>query len=133
VISFAVSSVISRSVWVLSQLIIKGSFSLNVIALNSLLMKIASFAVCDRANNSASMLDVVTIPCLFALYAIGPLNSFIMYPYELFLLTELSANDALLAQINDCASPLLSLLSSRPLSRIPLSLPLLFVPSLSPL
>src|SRR6266568_1180206 len=81
---------------------IKGSFSLNVIALNNLLIKIASFAVCDKANNSASVLDVVTVSCLFALQAIGPPNSFIMYPCELF--TELSANDASLAQINDCAS-----------------------------
>jgi len=82
---------------VLLQLIIKGSFSLNVIALNSLLIKIASFAVCDRANNLASVLDVVTVPCLFALYAISPPNSFIIYPYELFLSTELSTNDASLA------------------------------------
>jgi len=82
---------------VLSHLIIKGSFRRNVIALNSLLIKIASFAVYNRANNSASILNVVTVPCLFALQAIGPLNSFIMYPYKLFLLTELSANNALLA------------------------------------
>jgi len=52
---------------VLSQLIIKGSFSYNVIALNSLLIKIASFAVCNRANSLAFMLNVVTIPYLFAL------------------------------------------------------------------
>jgi len=82
---------------VLLHLIIKGLFRRNVIALNSLLIKIASFTVCNRANNLASVLDVVTIPCLFALQAIGPLNSFIMYPYKLFLLTELSANDASLA------------------------------------
>jgi len=81
---------------VLLHLIIKGSFSYNVIALNNLLIKIAFFAVCNRANNSASMLNVVTIPYLFALQAIGPPNSFIMYPYKLFLSTELSANDALL-------------------------------------
>jgi multisubunit Na+/H+ antiporter MnhF subunit len=67
VISFAVSSVISWSVCVLLYLIIKGSFRRNVIALNSLLIKIASFTICNRANNSASVLDVVTIPCLFAL------------------------------------------------------------------
>jgi hypothetical protein len=112
---------------VLSQLMIKGSFSLNVIALSSLLIRIASFAVCDRANNSASVLDVV--PCLFALQTIGLL---IMYPCELSLSTELSANNASLAQMNDCAS-LLPSPSSRPLSLIPLSLPLPFVPSLSPL
>ena len=130
VISFAVSSVISRSIQVLSQLIIKGSFRCNVIALNNL-MKIASFAVCNRANNSASMLDVV--PYLFTLQTIGPPNSFIIYPYKLFLLMELSINNASLAQINDCALPLPSLPSSYPLSRIPLSLPLPFVCSLSPL
>ena len=110
------SSVINQSVQVLSQLIIKGSFSLNVIALSNLLIKIASFAVCNRANNSASVLDVVTVSCLFALQAIGPLNSFIIYPCELFLLTELSVNNASLVQINDCALFLLSLLLSRPLS-----------------
>jgi len=118
---------------VLLHLIIKGLFSCNVIALNNLLIKIASFTVCNRANNSASILDIITIPCLFALQAISPPNSFIMYPYELFLLTELSANDTSLAQINDCALPLPSLPSSHPLSRIPLSLPLPFIPSSSPL
>jgi hypothetical protein len=81
---------------VLLQLIIKGSFSLNVIALNSLLIKIASFTIYNRANNSASVLNVITISCLFALQVISPLNSFIMYPYKLFLSTELFINDALL-------------------------------------
>jgi len=52
---------------VLSHLIIKGLFSYNVIALNSLLIKIASFTVCNRANNLTSVLDVITIPYLFAL------------------------------------------------------------------
>ena len=117
----------------LSQLIIKGLFSLNIITLSNLLIKIASFTVCNRANSSASILDVVTVSCLFALQAIGPPNSFIIYPYKLFLLTELSANNASLAQINNCASLLPSLPLSRPMSRIPLSLPLPFVPSLSPL
>jgi hypothetical protein len=118
---------------VLSQLIIKGSFSLNVIALNSLLIKIASFTVCNRANNSASVLDIITIFCLFALQIIGPLNSFIIYPYKLFLLTELSVNNALLIQINNYTLPLLSFLLSCPLLYISLSLSLLFIPSLSPL
>ena len=133
IISFAVSSIINQRVQVLSQLIIKGSFSLNIITLSNLLIKIASFAIYNRANSSASILDIVTISCLFALQAIGPLNSFIIYPYELFLLTELSANNASLAQINNCALLLPSLPSSYPLSRIPLSLPLPFIPSLSPL
>jgi len=127
-----VSSVTNWSVWVLLQLIIKGLFSLNIIALNSLLIKIASFAVYNRANNLTSMLNVITISCLFALYTIGPLNSFIIYLCKLFLLTELSANDALLAHINDCTLLLLSFLLSCLLLLIPLSLPLLFIPSLSP-
>jgi len=78
----------------LLHLIIKGLFRRNVITLNSLLIKIASFTIYNRANNSASILNVVTVPYLFALQAIGPLNSFIIYPYKLFLLTELSANNA---------------------------------------
>ena len=51
----------------LLHLIIKGSFRRNVITLNSLLVKIASFTICNRANNLASILNVITIPCLFAL------------------------------------------------------------------
>ena len=112
----------------LLQLIIKSLFRCNVIALNSQLIKIAFFTVYNRANNLASILSVITIPCLFALQVISPLNSFIIYPYKLFLLTELSINNALLAQINNYAL----LLSSLPLS-CPLSLSLPFVPSLSPL
>ena len=127
------SSIIKQSVQVLLQLIIKGLFSLNVITLNNLLIKIASFTIYNRANNLASILNIITISCLVTLQAIGPLNSFIMYPYKLFLLMELSANNTLLAQINDCASLLLSLLLSCPLLCILLSLPLLFILSLSPL
>jgi len=82
---------------VLSHLIIKGLFRRNVITLNSLLVKIASFTIYNRANNLASMLNIVTIPCLFTLQAISPPNSFIMYPYKLFLSTELSTNNASLA------------------------------------
>jgi len=52
---------------VLSHLIIKGLFRRNVIALNSLLIKIASFTICNRANNLASVLDVITISYLFTL------------------------------------------------------------------
>src|SRR6266568_5021267 len=127
VINLAMSSIISWSVWVLLQLMIKGLFSLNIIALNSLLIKIASFTVCNRANNLASVLNIVIISYLFAFQAIGPLNSFIIYFCELFLLTELSVNNTLLAQINDCALFLPSLPSSCPLLLI--FLPLLFIPS----
>ena len=126
------SSIISYSIQVLLQLIIKGLFRCNVIILNSLLIKIAFFTIYNRANNLASMLNVITIPYLFTLYIISPLNSFIIYPYKLFILIELSINNILLAQINNYAL-LLPSPSSYPLSRIPLSLPLPFIPSLSPL
>ena len=36
--------------------------------LKSQLKKITSLVVCDRANNSDSVLDVVTVSCLLALY-----------------------------------------------------------------
>ena len=127
------SSIINQRVQVLSQLIIKGSFSLNIITLSNLLIKIASFAIYNRANNLASVLNVVTISYLFTLQAISPLNSFIIYPYKLFLLIELSVNNTSIAQINNYALLLPSLPLSRPLSRILLSLPLPFIPSLSPL
>ena len=133
VISFTVSSIINQSIQVLSQLIIKGLFSLNVITLSNLLIKIASFAIYNRANNLASIVNVITISYLFTLQVISPLNSFIIYPYKLFLLIKLSVNNASLAQINNYASLLPSLPSSRPLSRIPLSLPLPFISSSSPL
>ena len=133
IISFAISSILSQSVQVLLQLIIKGLFRYNVIALNSLLIKIASFTICNRANSLTSMLNIISISYLFALQVISPLNSFIIYPYKLFLLIELSINNTSLVQINNYALLLPSLLLSRPLSRTPLSLPLLFIPSLSPL
>ena len=126
------SSIISYSIQVLLQLIIKGLFRYNIIALNSLLIKIASFTIQNRANSLTSILNVVTISYLFTLQVISPLNSFIIYSCKLFLLIELSVNNSSLVQINNCASPLPSPLSC-PLLRIPLSLPLPFIPSLSPL
>jgi len=44
---------------VLLHLIIKGLFSLNIITLNNLLIKIAFFTIYNKANNLASMLDVI--------------------------------------------------------------------------
>ena len=133
IISFTIFLIINQSVWVLLYLIIKGLFSLNIITLNNLLKKIAVFTIYNKANNLASVLNVITIPYLFALQTISPLNSFIIYPYKLFLLIELSINNILLAQINNYALLLLYLLLSYPLLYIPLSFPLLFIPSLSPL
>ena len=133
IISFTISSIINQSIQVLLQLIIKGLFSLNVITLNSLLIKIVSFTIYNRANNSASILNIITISYLFTLYIISPLNSFIIYPYKLFLLIELSVNNISLVQINNYALFLPSLLLFCPLLYIPLSFPLLFIPFISPL
>ncbi len=104
---------------------IKGLFSINVITLNSLLIKIISFTVCNKINNLAFILNIVIIFYLFAFYIISPLNSFIMYFCKLFLSTELFINNISLAQINDYASLLLSF----PLSY---SLLLIFFPLLFP-
>src|SRR5436190_6345003 len=103
------SFVTSLRVWLLSHLITNGSFSCKVRAFRSQLMKIASLAVCDRASNSASVLDVVTVFCLLAFHAIAPPNNSIIYPCELLQSSVLSANDASLAQIKERA-----LLSSSP-------------------
>ena len=77
VFSLAESSLSKRRVWVLSQWMVSGSFNLRVIALNRRLIKIASFAVCERERSSASVLEVVTVSCLFALHAIAPPKSVI--------------------------------------------------------
>src|SRR6266702_6123691 len=100
---------------------IKGLSSLNIIALNNLLIKIASFTICDKANNLAFVLNIVTISCLFVLQVIGPLNSFIIYFYKLFLSTKLFINNISLAQINNYSSLLPCL---------PWSFPVLYIPIL---
>ena len=56
---------------------VSGSFNLRVIALNRQLIKIASFTVYERERSSASVLEVVTVSCLFTLYVITPLKSVI--------------------------------------------------------
>ena len=76
--SLAESSLSKWRVWVLSQWMVSGSFNLRVITLNRWLIKIASFTVYERERSSASILKVVTISCLFALYVITPLKSVIV-------------------------------------------------------
>src|SRR5436190_14146559 len=98
------SSATSLRVWLLSHSITNGSFSCKVRAFRSQLVKIASLTVCDRASNSASVLDVVTVFCLLAFHAIAPSNNSIIYPCELLRSSILSVNDALLAQIKERAS-----------------------------
>ena len=58
---------------------------------------IAFLAVCNTARSSASVEDVVTISCLFALHAIAPPKSFIRKLWKLFWSIKLLANEALLA------------------------------------
>src|SRR5436190_22459970 len=102
------SFVTSLRVWLLSHLIINGLFSCKVRAFRSQLVKVGSLAVCDRASNSASVLDVVTVFCLLAFHAIAPPKSSIIYSCELLRSNVLSANGASLAQMKERAS-LLSL------------------------
>src|SRR5204863_5150500 len=98
------SFVMRLRVWLLSHSITHGSFSCKVRAFRSRLVKIAFLAVCDRASNSASVLDMMTVFCLLAFHAIAPSNNSIIYPYELLRSSVLSVNDASLAQIKERAS-----------------------------
>ena len=67
-------------VWRLSHSIASGSSSSMDSAFRRHDRYIDSFAICDSANSSASVEEVVTVSCLFALQAIGPPNSFRTYP-----------------------------------------------------
>src|SRR5436190_19393855 len=102
-------SAMSLRVWLLSHSITNGSFSCKVRAFRSRLVKIAFLAVCDRASNSALVLDVVTVFCLLAFHAIAPSNNSIIYPCELLRFNVLLVNDASLTQIKEQ-----TLLSSSP-------------------
>jgi hypothetical protein len=46
-------------------------------------MNYDSLAICEIISSSALVVEVVTVVCLLARYAISPLNSFIIYIYEL--------------------------------------------------
>ena len=59
---------------------ITGPSSLTLMAFNSHLRYIASLVVSDKASNSASVLDVVTVACFLSFHATGPPNSVIIYP-----------------------------------------------------
>jgi hypothetical protein len=71
---------------------------------SSLLTKRDSLAACARANNSASVADVVTVSCLFARQPISPPKSFMAKACELFRSDVLSANEALLAMYHGLRS-----------------------------
>src|SRR5437868_349318 len=71
-------------------------------SLNSRFHHRTSLAVCDRASNSASVLEVVTVRCLVERQSIGPPNSLNRYPSVLYLVTGSSAKAASLAEMNDC-------------------------------
>lgn len=57
----------------------------------SLLANRASFAAYNRARSSASVVDMVTVSCLFALQEVIPPNSFITKACELWRSIKLSA------------------------------------------
>ena len=60
-----------------------------------------SLAIYERASNSASVEEVVTVSYLLALHATGPPNNFIMNPWELLRSILLSANDVSLAHTRE--------------------------------
>ena len=68
----------------------------SFIASSNQQVKIAFFAICESANSSAFMLEVVTVSCLLTCHAIELLNRVIIYSCELFQSIMLFAKDALL-------------------------------------
>jgi hypothetical protein len=60
-------------------------------------VNIAFLATYETESSLAFVVNVVTVFCLFTLYAMSPLNSLIIYPCELLRLSVLLANEALLA------------------------------------
>ena len=71
----------------------------SCIALKNLFHHITSLAAWERANSSASVLDVVTVFYLVERQSIGPLNSLNRYPSVLYLVTGSSAKAASPAQM----------------------------------
>jgi hypothetical protein len=86
----------------LHWIVIVDSGSLIPSLVSSQEVNIASLATWDRARSSASVVEVVTVSCLLACYAISLLYSLIVYPWELFLSRVLSANKASLATLRLC-------------------------------
>jgi amino acid permease len=70
----------------------------NGIALKNLFHQITYLAVWERANNSTSVLDIVTIFYLIKRQSISPLNSLNKYPSVLYLVTGSSAKAVLSIQ-----------------------------------
>src|SRR6266516_198358 len=99
VLTCGVSAVSRRIVCVLSHRMAKSlSMSSCLMLLKNLFHHITSFDAWDRANSSASVLDVVTVFCFVERQSIGPLNSFNRNPSVLCLVAGSSAYAASLAQ-----------------------------------
>src|SRR5437762_9197218 len=100
VLTCGVSAVIRRIVCVLSQRMAKCSLRPSyLMPLKNLFHQITSLAAWDRANSSASVLDVVTVFCFIERQSMGLLNSLNRYPSVLYLVARSSANAASLAHI----------------------------------
>src|ERR1700733_10238129 len=81
------------------KMTISSLISSCLMPLKNLFHQITSLDAWDRANSSASVLDVVTVFCFVERQSIGPLNSLNRYPSVLYLVAESSANAASLAQV----------------------------------
>src|SRR5450432_2304366 len=80
-----------------------GIFSLissRLMLLKNLFYQITSLAAWDRANSSASVLDVVTVFCFVERQSMGLLNSLNKYPSVLYLVARSSVNAVSLTYIN---------------------------------
>jgi hypothetical protein len=75
---------------------------LSYITLNRYFHHKTSLAAWDRANSSASVIEVVTVFCLVDRQSIGPPNNWNRHLSVLCLVIGSSAKAALLAQLNIC-------------------------------
>ena len=80
VLSFGVSCLRSRTVYILLQSTVKSRSKLNPIALKNLYHQIILTVVVDREKSSALVVKRVTNYCKVAFQLISPLNSINRYP-----------------------------------------------------
>src|SRR5436190_5291651 len=100
--SFWFSLVKSLIVWRLSQWTVSSCPGSNSMFLKNLCHHMVSFVAYDRANSSASVLEVVTVFCFIECQSAGPPKSLYRKPPVLLRVSGSSAYAASLAQKKIC-------------------------------
>jgi hypothetical protein len=95
-------AIIRRIVYLLSHLMTISWPKLSYITLNSYFHYKTSLVAWDKVNNSASVLEVVTVFCLVDRQFIRPPNNWNRHSSVLYLVIRSSAKAASLTQLNIC-------------------------------